>query len=359
MLGFHAEGLSEAITIDPEELADARWFSRAKCLDPAAHGFALPRADSHRPAADRGLAGARMRRTLLARPLAALLLLGACSLFGPPGPKLPPPDDSPDAQACRSEARNSPEVRALARQFYEPNQTNVDRMQGEVGRAQSRAYATACGPAATARRAGWSRRFRAERKARPGRRYSPADAWQTVVYFWESALAARRRQTHKKQWRGSGRKVLFVLSPRRLFSAPRPSSARCRPRPPAARARADDALHHLAHQRRGRRRPPPPAPRTPARHAPAAASAPRGRPACSAPGTRTMARLMTSAAPPWKGALIAARSAPARRTMSLAPISGIRASGRRRWNVALQPRLLLQPLHRVADAGVLRRNRRR
>jgi NAD+ diphosphatase len=46
MLGFHAEGLSEEITIDPEELRDARWFSRAQCLDPAAHGFALPRADS-------------------------------------------------------------------------------------------------------------------------------------------------------------------------------------------------------------------------------------------------------------------------------------------------------------------------
>jgi hypothetical protein len=76
----------------------------------------------------------------LALSLAALLLLGGCSLFGPPGPKLPPPDDSPDARACRSEARNSPEVRALARQFYDPNQTNVDRMQGEVGRAQNRAY---------------------------------------------------------------------------------------------------------------------------------------------------------------------------------------------------------------------------
>src|SRR3954452_5318931 len=46
MLGFHAEGLSEEITIGPEELRDARWFSRAQCLDPAAHGFALPRADS-------------------------------------------------------------------------------------------------------------------------------------------------------------------------------------------------------------------------------------------------------------------------------------------------------------------------
>ena len=73
-------------------------------------------------------------------PIAGLLLLGACSLFGPPGPKLPPEDDSPDAKACRSEARNSPEVRALGRQFYVASQTNVDRMDGEVGRAQSRAF---------------------------------------------------------------------------------------------------------------------------------------------------------------------------------------------------------------------------
>ena len=46
MIGFHAEGLSEAITIDPEELRDARWFTRAELADPAAHGFQLPRADS-------------------------------------------------------------------------------------------------------------------------------------------------------------------------------------------------------------------------------------------------------------------------------------------------------------------------
>lgn len=46
MLGFHAEGLSEAITIDPEELKDARWFSRDQLRDPAAHGFSLPRIDS-------------------------------------------------------------------------------------------------------------------------------------------------------------------------------------------------------------------------------------------------------------------------------------------------------------------------
>jgi hypothetical protein len=78
-----------------------------------------------------------MRRALT---LAALLLLGACSLFGPSGPKLPPPDDSPDARACRTEARNSPEVQALGRQFYASSQENMDRMQGEVGRAQGRAY---------------------------------------------------------------------------------------------------------------------------------------------------------------------------------------------------------------------------
>lgn len=46
MLGFHAEGLTDRIEIDPEELKDARWFSRAELRDPAAHGFSLPRVDS-------------------------------------------------------------------------------------------------------------------------------------------------------------------------------------------------------------------------------------------------------------------------------------------------------------------------
>lgn len=46
MIGFHAEGLSDEITPDPEELSDARWFSRAEIADPAAHGFQLPRPDS-------------------------------------------------------------------------------------------------------------------------------------------------------------------------------------------------------------------------------------------------------------------------------------------------------------------------
>ena len=46
MLGFYAEGLTEEITIDPEELMDARWFTRDQMLHPDQHGFQLPRADS-------------------------------------------------------------------------------------------------------------------------------------------------------------------------------------------------------------------------------------------------------------------------------------------------------------------------
>jgi NAD+ diphosphatase len=46
MLGFYAEGLSENITIDPEELKDARWFSREEMRNCEQHGFALPRVDS-------------------------------------------------------------------------------------------------------------------------------------------------------------------------------------------------------------------------------------------------------------------------------------------------------------------------
>lgn len=46
MLGFYAEGLTDEITIDPDELRDARWFSRAEIRDHEAHGFHLPRGDS-------------------------------------------------------------------------------------------------------------------------------------------------------------------------------------------------------------------------------------------------------------------------------------------------------------------------
>jgi len=46
MLGFHAEGLTEEIRIDAEELRDARWFSRDELRNAREHGFQLPRADS-------------------------------------------------------------------------------------------------------------------------------------------------------------------------------------------------------------------------------------------------------------------------------------------------------------------------
>ncbi|HUB16847.1 MAG TPA: NAD(+) diphosphatase [Acetobacteraceae bacterium] len=46
MLGFYGEGLTDDITIDPEEMLDVRWFSREEISDPAAHNFALPRMDS-------------------------------------------------------------------------------------------------------------------------------------------------------------------------------------------------------------------------------------------------------------------------------------------------------------------------
>ena len=42
MLGFHADGLSEDITVDTTELRDARWFSRADIRDHRAQGFHLP-----------------------------------------------------------------------------------------------------------------------------------------------------------------------------------------------------------------------------------------------------------------------------------------------------------------------------
>ena len=46
MLGFYAEALTEEITIDPEELKDARWFTRDQMRNSGQHAFQLPRADS-------------------------------------------------------------------------------------------------------------------------------------------------------------------------------------------------------------------------------------------------------------------------------------------------------------------------
>jgi NAD+ diphosphatase len=46
MLGFAAEALSDTLTVDPEELLDAAWYSREAVLDPAAHDLVLPPAFS-------------------------------------------------------------------------------------------------------------------------------------------------------------------------------------------------------------------------------------------------------------------------------------------------------------------------
>jgi NAD+ diphosphatase len=46
MLGFYGEGLSEDITIDPEEMLDVRWFTREQMRNSEANGFLLPRVDS-------------------------------------------------------------------------------------------------------------------------------------------------------------------------------------------------------------------------------------------------------------------------------------------------------------------------
>ncbi len=46
MLGYYAQAVSHEITIAPEELSDARWFTRAELRDPASLGFSLPRGDS-------------------------------------------------------------------------------------------------------------------------------------------------------------------------------------------------------------------------------------------------------------------------------------------------------------------------
>ncbi len=46
MLGYYAQALTEEITIDPEELTDAQWFTRDQMRNSEQHGFQLPRVDS-------------------------------------------------------------------------------------------------------------------------------------------------------------------------------------------------------------------------------------------------------------------------------------------------------------------------
>ena len=60
MFGCHGEAISEAITIDPVELSDARWVTRDEVLDILAgtHPESRPAGRRHRRRPDRGL-GAR------------------------------------------------------------------------------------------------------------------------------------------------------------------------------------------------------------------------------------------------------------------------------------------------------------
>jgi len=82
-----------------------------------------------------------LRPARRALPLAALLLLGACSLFrASPGPPIPPEEDTPEHRACRVEARRSPEVLAVNRERNANNQWNVDRLEREGRNAFNRAY---------------------------------------------------------------------------------------------------------------------------------------------------------------------------------------------------------------------------
>ena len=46
MLGFRAEALTADLAIDPEELVDARWLTRAELRDGARRPVRLPRPDS-------------------------------------------------------------------------------------------------------------------------------------------------------------------------------------------------------------------------------------------------------------------------------------------------------------------------
>ena len=143
-----------------------------------------------------------------------------------------------------------------------------------------------------------------------------------------------RPAMNRKGRRASSRRT----KPKKLIRPPRASAARSAVGAPCARRFGQCAAPQLAPQptstssgtsrvsagsaalamtsRITRRRLPPRARRalrTPVRHGPGAACAPRrARPSSSASSMRAIARLMRSALVPWIGALIAARSAPAR-----------------------------------------------
>ena len=46
MLGFRARALRDELVIDPDELVDAGWFTKAELLDPKRRPVKLPNPDS-------------------------------------------------------------------------------------------------------------------------------------------------------------------------------------------------------------------------------------------------------------------------------------------------------------------------
>ena len=59
--------------------------------------------------------------------LVGLLLLGGCSWFR--GTPIPPEENTPDHQACRAEATNTPAQARLAEQINPNNDYNMQRIE--------------------------------------------------------------------------------------------------------------------------------------------------------------------------------------------------------------------------------------
>ena len=141
--------LTEEITIDPAELRRRALVLARADPGPRGAGFALPRARQHRPAADRGLAGALVMRGALFALLAAACIERLRRQAAEPGRGAVPGAGvpGPDGQADDRGAGRQPAgcTRAARRRWRKRN---------------GRRCLPACAPAAWRRRAGWRRRGR-------------------------------------------------------------------------------------------------------------------------------------------------------------------------------------------------------
>jgi NAD+ diphosphatase len=142
------EGLTDEIRIDPEELKDARWFTRDQLRDPgrawlrpAARGF-------HRAPPDRGLDARRMMRALAVTALPAR----ARRLRRPPAAPVAQAEGPVQAE-CREEARQTPAPAICPAHGHRPVvAAGGDR--GAARRRRTRALPTACAAAACCAAAG-------------------------------------------------------------------------------------------------------------------------------------------------------------------------------------------------------------